>query len=365
MGRVETKMKTENGITLIALVITIIVLLILAGVSIAMLTGENGILTQAQKAKNQTDDAQSKEETTLGQYESYINRATGNSAEVGKIVTEGNKPYTNNGTAIIPESFMIVPGCDDVSKGLVISDNPSDTELDSTNIVAEGNQFVWIPVTDESKYIRNINYPNTAIAEKAYTDIGYLPNGIQPSIDDSTNNENAEKQAVLQSKGFYISRYEAGNDGSNNLISQKGVAIYNNISQEDSKTKAKTFINNENVKSALCSGIQWDVVMDFVNEKLDGNGVDKFLVTEYNANRHLSKSTSGQNEADKVCNIYDLEGNYYEYVAEKNSYGESDYPYVGRGGIGGEPNTFTASNRYRNNGLTNSDVSFRFVLYVM
>ena len=41
----------EKGITLIALVVTIVVLLILAGVSISMLTGENGIITQAQDAK--------------------------------------------------------------------------------------------------------------------------------------------------------------------------------------------------------------------------------------------------------------------------------------------------------------------------
>ena len=47
--------KTNKGITLIALVITIIVLLILAGVSIAMLTGDNGILTQANNAKDTTD----------------------------------------------------------------------------------------------------------------------------------------------------------------------------------------------------------------------------------------------------------------------------------------------------------------------
>ena len=47
--------KKEKGITLIALVITIIVLLILAGVSISMLTGENGILTQAQTAKEETE----------------------------------------------------------------------------------------------------------------------------------------------------------------------------------------------------------------------------------------------------------------------------------------------------------------------
>lgn len=50
-------MKKEKGITLIALVITIVVLLILAGVSIATLTGQNGILTRAQNAKEETEKA--------------------------------------------------------------------------------------------------------------------------------------------------------------------------------------------------------------------------------------------------------------------------------------------------------------------
>ena len=50
----DTKRKKETGITLIALVITIIVLLILAGVSIMMLTGDNGILNQASNAKVKT-----------------------------------------------------------------------------------------------------------------------------------------------------------------------------------------------------------------------------------------------------------------------------------------------------------------------
>ena len=61
----KSKKKNNKGITLIALVITIIVLLILAGVSIAMLTGENGILTQAQNAKDKTDEAQEKEKIQL------------------------------------------------------------------------------------------------------------------------------------------------------------------------------------------------------------------------------------------------------------------------------------------------------------
>ena len=47
--------KKNQGITLIALVVTIIVLLILAGVSISMLTGENGIIKNAAKAKESTD----------------------------------------------------------------------------------------------------------------------------------------------------------------------------------------------------------------------------------------------------------------------------------------------------------------------
>ena len=73
--------KQTKGITLIALVITIIVLLILAGVSIAMLTGENGILTQAQRAKNETEEAGLEEKIKLLAAESIINEYTGENEE--------------------------------------------------------------------------------------------------------------------------------------------------------------------------------------------------------------------------------------------------------------------------------------------
>ena len=59
------KLKKNNGITLIALVITIIVLLILAGVSISMLTGDNGILMKAQRAKDVTQISSEKEALQL------------------------------------------------------------------------------------------------------------------------------------------------------------------------------------------------------------------------------------------------------------------------------------------------------------
>ena len=64
---IKQDMSTKNvkGITLIALVITIIVLLILAAVSMATLTGENGILTQAGRASEQTEIAEAKEKARL------------------------------------------------------------------------------------------------------------------------------------------------------------------------------------------------------------------------------------------------------------------------------------------------------------
>lgn len=69
--------KNEIGITLIALVITVIVLLILAGVTIATLTGDNGILTRTQEAKEETEQAQKDEEKILNSYEDTINEYAG------------------------------------------------------------------------------------------------------------------------------------------------------------------------------------------------------------------------------------------------------------------------------------------------
>ena len=67
--------RKNKGITLIALVLTIIVLLILAGVSIAMLTGDNGILSQAQRAKNETNESAKNEQLDLAKQDDFINES--------------------------------------------------------------------------------------------------------------------------------------------------------------------------------------------------------------------------------------------------------------------------------------------------
>ena len=65
MRKTMKKLRNKKGITLIALVVTIVVLLILAGTTIAMLTGDNGIIARAAKAKEETDKAASEEEAGL------------------------------------------------------------------------------------------------------------------------------------------------------------------------------------------------------------------------------------------------------------------------------------------------------------
>ena len=95
------------------------------------------------------------------------------------------------------------------------------------------------------------------------------------------------------------------------------------------------------------------------------NGICKYPidVTVCGNRGDSSPATSGQSPADKMCNIFDLEGNFCEYVAEKNSYNGGTYPFVLRGGYCDY--SFSASHRGINDGSYSSDRSFRFTLYVM
>ena len=173
-----------------------------------------------------------------------------------------------------------------------------------------------------------------------------------------------EEEAVRSAKGFFISRYEAGKKGTGTLVSKKGAIVWTNISQVDAKTTSKTMLtDNSNVKSALISGIQWDMTMGFINGKMDGMG-KTYDVTNVDSGRHIGSSVTiaGNNEADKVCNIYDLEGNAREYVAEKTTYNTS-IPFVSRGGSYLYSDSASLRDDYL--GIANSVYSFRLALYVI
>ena len=166
----------------------------------------------------------------------------------------------------------------------------------------------------------------------------------------------------MKYNGFYIGRYEAGVDGTA-VISKQNATVYTNKKQTEFKDIAKTMYTGSNVKSAMSSGIQWDMVMKFVDGKNDGVG-KKFNVRTYDDTRHTgSKTEAGKNINDKVRNIYDLEGKCYEYVAEKNN---TDVQFVYRGGSPTKSIIHKASNRARNSDYPyNDNTTFRPVPYIM
>ena len=120
----------------------------------------------------------------------------------GPIVSATTTIKDSTGKPVkVPGGFKIASdSADNVNDGVVIEDG-------------RGNQFVWIPVTDGSKYVRNTTYEEAVIPATAYDDtsLGYLPSGV-------TN----EKETVLKAGGFFVARYEAGTEN-DILVSKKNV----------------------------------------------------------------------------------------------------------------------------------------------
>ncbi len=132
-------MKNNKGITLIALVVTIIVLLILAGVSIAMLTGQNGILTNANKAR---------EESSQGSLDEAAKIAVGNI-----MTTELSWPYTGKETGsdlekvqkeITDEITKVNSGITFAASGAWNLESGSTTKYQLTATVNDKTQSVYI-----------------------------------------------------------------------------------------------------------------------------------------------------------------------------------------------------------------------------
>ncbi len=154
-------MKEQKGITLIALVITIIVLLILAGVSIAMLTGENGILSKATTAKKESLEGEVLEAVKLGlaELQADMMDPTVKEKPVISAKTIAQKAISNNTSLKEPEgdknTTTAVTG--KTSIFLVLSNN--EYEVEYTPAVKDTNGNIT------SAAILNIAKPTTTPAE--------------------------------------------------------------------------------------------------------------------------------------------------------------------------------------------------------
>ena len=407
----------NKGITLIALVVTIIVLLILAGISVSMLTGQNGILNRASEAKEKTAAAQKEENETLNDYEKIMDKYT------------SNLPSTKETMPYLPDAmkFEKVSGTD-LTSGLVIREKTT------------GSEYVWVEVprmievypiagtdiinfTDE-EYIKIENDLHTYTSEYRngtdYSDT-YAKDETTGWFDNEEQyNELKNKmlKSVYENGGFWIGRYEAGIE-ENRTVSGEATAIpltkanlypYTYVTRTQAKVLAEK-VESGIYTSSLLFGIQWDLTLKFIETKfiaqnsnsdikmkLKSNSTD--IGNYYDSEFTLSKGkfakynsmlnwytydskemlnlveegkkkaqtlysngillTTGATEVSNLQNIYDIAGNVWEWTLEKDSEGNA---YRG-GNCHRAGSDAPASKRGNNNNIHNdNDLGFRISIF--
>ena len=451
----KNQIENQKGITLIALVISIIVLLILAGVTIATLTGDNGLLTKAGEARNTNIEAEIEEEIRLAWNKVYadiyldktLDKAEALKAELDKTGhTDENTKVTDKGTTISIEKYRGKNMILDVSTGTVsepltvakaiseetifedntpITDENENTFIvpkgfkissDSSEVVTEGiviedatytntkgSEFVWIPVSKDGTDANKVKgTKNTTILLSRYTfgDDGTPTNQGTNTIDNyyielaSSSYGNATAKTDVTSEngyiaktnaagGFWIGRYEARttsetarasqNDTLTAVTEKPGNSVYNYIKQPDAAIKSREMYSTNNYfESDLINSYAWDTATLFLQEYDNRTSKPKVYSRQYTVNlgSPLATGTVFEANKDKICNVYDMASNCYEWTTETSTFSYTRHSVLhvmsciyrggGYNGIGywncqrGTDEVSSAGDRY----------SFRPILYI-
>ena len=379
-------LKNKNkGITLVALVITIIILLILAGISISALTN-TGIFGKAKEAKQKSANAELDQNTKLDEYENEIdnylpkknNNKTVEQSKEKVLSTEKNIELVDakENKIVIPAGFKITGEATTVDKGIVIEDATVDSNGNATP--TNGSQFVWVPVgkitkadgTETTITLGRYDFDGTTGAESAYSGSDFVEEDANaPStlknIEGKSIAKNITnfKNSVKANGGYYIGRYEARtttarNDKGNDLtqITEKGTdQVYNYVTQKKAAEQAQGMYASNNFTSDLMNSYAWDTAITFIQKCTDK--------TNYANQTSLNESFSSTGTTnDNPCNIFDMASNVYEWTTETSSV--SGLPCVFRGGYYYSSDGYAS---YRDNdGTSGSDsyTGFRPLLYL-
>ena len=423
------KVKETKGITLIALVITIVVLLILAGVAIATLNGNDNIIKNANTAVGKYNEKANEEQSVLDTLEEKLKEYTNGGGSNPTAPEEPDTPPTtptvdNNGLATttttikpdensnlqvkIPAGFAPVilegsnstaslPGesgkvksimpveqwnnitTEQINKGIVVVDHAITYDGgQSSGTEPDFNEFVWIPITDTSKFARTawtIGSNTTAQKlAKSSTSNAYW--------EDTTTSEYTQMvTSVTTNKGFYVARYEASADSeSTKAQSKREATSWSSISLWDAKTNSANY--NATLHSHLMYGIEWDSILNWLNgnAKISKDGQNTLMELSdlqkdscswgnYNnsignaATNSNSRQTTGKSEYWKANNIYDLAGNEWEWTQERWSTGDT---WTVRGASWGNAGSDgpAAYRDYYKESVMRDSIGFRFSFYL-
>ena len=397
--KISKRQEMQAGITLVALVITVVIMLILAGVAIAAVVDGDGLFSKTREAteiyENATENEEDKIQSMLNEIDRYIENPSNpilkETAELGVIVNENQTfdgrikgTYSN---PIIPKGFAPINenGADwgtetGYQKGLVITDEVAG---EGKSI---GNEFVWVPVDGEIVKFERYDFGKMDITIPSFADLTEI---VPTEITTSVNNNG----------GFYIARYEAGKpvgedlltDGSVKPVSKQGAEVWNAISWGDNGinddtnpgngavTVARNMYpvsdTNYGIASTLIYGTQWDTALKFIGTydigeanydtyAIDSTGMGNYMKTNGadDIDSNSEPAECGAREGFKQKNIYDLAGNVWERTMEKYSAGR-----VSRGGGCSSNSGLTFPASYRSDSNTNIafiHYGFRVALYI-
>ena len=328
-------MKNNKGITLVALVVTIVVLLILAGVSINLVLGDNGIVKKAQDAKTKSAEASENDlkgmNGLIEQMESTLNGGSSDNKEddeLGKLVNDmGTLPEDT--TPYFPSSDFKRREKTNTENGLVIEDT-------------EGNEYVWVVVPrtiavyaktglgkttfTDADYTSIENdlkeYTKTYRGSTSYSDTWYADDKNEGWLSETEYKtlKNSMLKSVYENGGFYVGRYEAGiettgtNRTSNTDKNSDGKYIMPStapVTKADAypytyvtRTQAQNLaskVNSGTKTSSLMFGVQWDLVLAFMSK-------DKAKITS--TDDLTSNSTKIGNYKDNLWTIKNAKAQY-------------------------------------------------------
>ena len=317
-------------------------MLILAGVSITTLTGENGILTRANDAREQTQSATAEEKVAVEVAGSYgtdgkidqdllnenleniegletelpvslpaivvvdgyeimigVNGSVGTVTRIS-VEKETTKPYLPGNDFTVVESSL--------ENGIVVTDGTNywtwievPTDIYENTTYNGGTQPAGANDYDAIETTLN-NYTGTLVNRNGYTDVWYDSNGRSADNEEADLNDaggcgltyeeynnlkNYMLSSVYQNGGFWIGQYEAGADSypatdvndTRELILQEGAYPYNCITCSNAQIKSSE-INSGNYTSSLMFGVQWDLVV----KHLETHEVDSADLTSDSSN---------------------------------------------------------------------------------
>ena len=363
----------DGGITLIALVVTVVVLLILAGVSLNLVIGNEGILTRSKEAANKYGKQAENEQQGLNDIETWLGEQFGDGTDSGEdkgvIKVPVNTKATKNGTIDGKEPNInnpIIPkGYTPINAGNATwgdgNSSPAQSSIDNGLVIKDdnNNEWVWIPV--EASTLSNMYATSTkengetisgdvGVTTKMYTKTTTIgKTGDTVTISRSTPNTTDYREPDLvvgsdstsydENESYYktILGYDSPKamaeafttDYANMIASiqkyggfyigryelsnegvQKGKETLTYTNWYNLYQKCTTLNASDKVESKMIWGIQWDLACDFISKKGE--------------QKSITNSTTWGNYPDSTGNAAVMDGETKKY-GSKQVTGYSEY----------------------------------------